>query len=82
LGEARTPVLRLAIGSKTHSSCSLRPWLLLRELGVAFDEVLIPFAGSWRDEVQRLPPSGRVPVLFAVDLVIWDSLAICEYAAE
>jgi len=81
-GAARTALLRLVIGSKTYSSWSLRPWLLLRELGVAFDEVRIPFAGSWRDEVRRLSPSGRVPVLHDGDLMIWDSLAICEYAAE
>jgi glutathione S-transferase len=81
-GEARTAALRLVIGSKTYSSWSLRPWLLLRQLGIAFEEVVVPFAGSWREEVRRLSPSGRVPVLHAGDLVIWDSLAICEYAAE
>ena len=75
-------MLRLVIGSKTYSSWSLRPWLLLREGGVEFEEVRIPFTGAWRDEVRRLSPSGRVPVLQDGELVIWDSLAICEYAAE
>ena len=75
-------MLRLVIGSKTYSSWSLRPWLLLRERGVPFEEHRIPFAGSWREEVRRLSPSGRVPVLFDDDLTIWDSLAICEYVAE
>jgi len=74
--------LRLVIGSKTYSSWSLRPWLLLRELGVPFDEVRIPFAGDWRHEVRRQSPSARVPVLHDGDLVVWDSLAICEYVAE
>ena len=74
--------LRLVIGSKTYSSWSLRPWLLLRERGVAFEEHCIPFAGSWREQAQRLSPSGRVPVLFDGDLAVWDSLAICEYVAE
>ncbi len=75
-------MLRLVIGSKTYSSWSLRPWLLLRERGVAFEEQCIPFAGRWREEVKRLSPSGRVPVLYDGDLVVWDSLAICEYVAE
>ncbi len=75
-------MLRLVIGSKTYSSWSLRPWLLLREGGVAFEEVRIPFSGAWRDEVRRLSPTGRVPVLWDGELVVWESLAICEYVAE
>jgi glutathione S-transferase len=73
----------LVIGDKNYSSWSLRPWLLLRHHGIAFDEVRLPldtpeFAGG----VARWSPSARVPVLHHGDRVIWDSLAICEYVNE
>jgi glutathione S-transferase len=57
--------------------------MALTHLGVQFDEVVIPLdqAGT-HEEIGRYGPSGRVPVLRAGELVVWDSLAICEYAAE
>ena len=73
----------LAIGNKNYSSWSLRPWLLLRAFGIAFDEHRILLdTPEFRDEVRRWSPSGRVPALHDGDLVVWDSLAICEYANE
>ena len=75
--------LKLVIGSKTYSSWSLRPWLLLRYHNVAFRE--IPIALNQSDSKKRIAeysPSGKVPVLLNGPEKVWESLAICEYAAE
>ena len=75
--------LTLVIGNKNYSSWSLRPWLLLKHLGVSFDEILIPLdTPETREEIDKHGPSGRVPVLQDGALRVWDSLAICEYVAE
>lgn len=73
----------LVIGNKNYSSWSLRPWLLMRHHGVAFDEVRLPLdTPEFASDIARWSPSGRVPVLHRGDLVVWDSLAICEYVNE
>lgn len=73
----------LVIGNKNYSSWSLRPWLLLRHHGVAFTELrLLLDTPEFHDQVARWSPSRRVPALHDGDLVVWDSLAICEYANE
>ena len=75
--------LTLVIGNKTYSSWSLRPWLLLKHLGVAFREIAVPLhAPDAAAQIARYSPSGRVPVLLDGDQVIWESLAIGEYLAE
>lgn len=75
--------LKLVIGSKSVSSWSLRPWLALKHAGVNFEEIVIPLdRPETREKIARYSPSGRVPVLIDGDLVVWDSLAICEYLAE
>jgi len=75
--------LTLVIGNKNYSSWSLRVWLLLKHVGLQFEEVLVPLdTASTHDELLGHGPSGRVPVLRDGSLVVWDSLAICEYAAE
>ena len=77
------PGLTLVIGNKNYSSWSLRPWLALRMAGLAFDEVRIPlYQDGSREQILRHSPAGRVPILRDGDVVIWDSLAICEYVAE
>jgi glutathione S-transferase len=73
----------LVIGNKNYSSWSLRPWLLMRHHGVAFDEVRLPLdTPEFATDIARWSPSGRVPVMHRGDLVVWDSLAICEYVNE
>ena len=75
--------LTLVIGSKNGSSWSLRPWLLLRQTGIAFKELLIPLRqADTAARIRRHSPSGKVPVLLAGELRIWDLLAIAEYLAE
>lgn len=73
----------LFIANKNYSSWSLRPWILMRELGIAFDERLVPFGGNAEfASYQDFSPTARVPCLVDGDTVIWDSLAIVEYLAE
>src|SRR5882672_150369 len=73
----------LYIGNKNYSSWSLRPWALLRELGIAFEERLTPFdAGSSWTSFRKFSPTGRVPCLVDGGTTVWDSLAIAEYLAE
>lgn len=77
----------LYIGNKNYSSWSLRPWLILRWARIPFEERLIrldqPGYGAGKvAEVLRVSPTGRVPCLDADGLLIWDSLAIAEWAAE
>lgn len=74
--------MRLFIGNKNYSSWSLRPWLLMSELGLNFEEVLVPFGSdAWRS-VNAVSPNGRVPCLVDGDIIVWDSLAITEYLAD
>ena len=73
----------LVIGNKNYSSWSLRPWLLLRNAGVAFEEVRLPLdTPEFHARIGDWSPTGRVPVLHDNGQVVWDSLAICEYANE
>jgi len=73
----------LYIANKNYSSWSLRPWLLLRELGIPFEEKLVRFTSDSNWETFRMfSPSGQVPTLHDGRTVVWDSLAITEYLAE
>ena len=73
----------LVIGNKNYSSWSLRPWLAMKVLGLAFDEKRIPLdTPGTKQEILRYSPAGKVPCLVDGSLAIWDSLAILEYLAE
>lgn len=76
--------LTLYIGNRAYSSWSLRPWLVLRQAEVDFDEVMIPLdePGVRVPEILARSPSGKVPVLKHGELTIWESLAISEYVAD
>lgn len=75
--------LTLVIGNRNYSSWSMRAWVALHAAGIPFAEIQIPLrrADSQARKLQ-FSPSGRVPVLVDGDIRVWDSLAICEYAAE
>ncbi len=73
----------LIIGNKNYSSWSLRPWLLLKQAGIAFTEKRIPLCmPDTKVEILKHSPAGKVPVLHDGDVTLWESLAICEYLAE
>lgn len=75
--------LVLHIGNKRLSTWSLRPWLALKKAGIEFTENLIPLdQDETREALLALSPAATVPVLETTDGNIWDSLAICEWAAE
>ena len=78
--------LQLYIGNKNYSSWSMRPWVLMRELGIAFDEVALRFdfseGSAFRQAVARVSPARRVPVLLDDGFAVWDTLAIAEYLHE
>ncbi|MBM4218799.1 MAG: glutathione S-transferase family protein [Gammaproteobacteria bacterium] len=75
--------LTLIVGSHNYSSWSLRPWLLMRHLGLEFEVRQLQLdTPAFDAEIARVSPTRRVPVLVHGDLVVWESLAICEYASE
>ena len=80
-------MLQLYIGNKNYSSWSMRPWVLLRQAGIPFEEVLARFDSfdadsQFKATIAGVSPTGKVPVLVDGDLTIWDTLAIAEYLAE
>jgi len=73
----------LVIGNKNYSSWSMRPWIVMKHIGIEFEEVLIPlYRPQSKAEILKHSPSGKVPTLIHRGAAIWDSLAICEYLAE
>jgi glutathione S-transferase len=77
------PPLTLVIGNKNYSSWSMRPWLLLRQADIPFEEVRIPlYQPDSAAQLAAWSPSGLLPALHDGDIRVWDSLAICEYVNE
>ncbi|MEO7853173.1 MAG: glutathione S-transferase, partial [Rubrivivax sp.] len=81
--------LQLYIGNKNYSSWSMRPWVLMRELGIDFEEIKLQLdfddASRFRRTLAQLGPpggAGKVPVLVDDGFVVWDTLAIAEYLHE
>ncbi|HKB81849.1 MAG TPA: glutathione S-transferase family protein [Burkholderiales bacterium] len=73
----------LVIGNKAYSSWSLRPWLLMRQAGIGFDEIRVSlYESGAKQKILQYSAAGKVPVLQDDNLTVWDSLAICEYLAE
>jgi glutathione S-transferase len=80
-------MLALYIGNKNYSSWSMRPWVLLKQAGIPFEEVMVRFDAFEQDSefkrrVLEVNPGGRVPALVDEGFAVWDSLAIVEYVAE
>ena len=79
--------MKLYIGNKNYSSWSMRPWVLLTQAGIAFEEVMVRFdaftpESQFKAALRNVSPTGKVPLLVDGDLVVWDTLAIAEYVAD
>ncbi len=79
--------MKLIIGNKNYSSWSLRGWLAAKQSGLPFEEIQVPLYGDdWNAAKKQnddiAPSSGKVPVLWDGDAVVWDSLAIIEYLSD
>jgi glutathione S-transferase len=79
--------MKLIIGNKNYSSWSLRGWLAVKQSGLHFDELTVPIMGEEWDRLKQdmgevQPSSGKVPILWDGEAVVWDSLAIMEYLAD
>ncbi len=79
--------MQLYIGNKNYSSWSMRPWVLMRQFDLPFEEVMLRFDGfddrsRFKQAIARISPVAKVPVLVDGDLTVWDTLAIAEYLAE
>ena len=80
-------MLKLYIGNKNYSSWSMRPWVLLKQAGIPFEEVKLRFdsfdaSSDFKQKISGVNPVGKVPALDDNGFVVWDTLAIAEYAAE
>jgi glutathione S-transferase len=80
-------MLKLYIGNKNYSSWSMRPWVLMRQMDIAFDEMPVRFdsfddGSEFKRRIGSVSPVRKVPALVDDGFVVWDSLAICEYLAE
>lgn len=80
-------MLKLFIGNKNYSSWSMRPWVVLTQAGILFEEVMVRFDSfapdsQFKATLRGLSPAGKVPLLLDGALAVWDTLAIAEYLAE
>jgi glutathione S-transferase len=80
-------MLKLYVANKNYSSWSMRPWVLLKQAGIPFEEVMVRFDSfaadsNFKRSLQGVNPAGRVPVLLDDGFAVWDTLAIAEYVAE
>ena len=79
--------MQLVVGNKNYSSWSMRPWVLMKQAGIPFEEVMLRFDAfspdsTFKRQLAGLSPAGRVPVLLDDGFAVWDTLAIAEYLAE
>ena len=79
-------MLQLVIGNKNYSSWSMRPWVLMRQFGIEFEEVKLRFnftpGSGFYQQLARFTPVGKVPVLVVDGFSVWDTLAIAETLAD
>ena len=81
--------LTLVIGNKNYSSWSMRPWVLLKQFGIPFTEIMLKFESKeWDEHIARLAPTRKVPTLWDGDAgatsstPVWETIAIIEYIAD
>jgi glutathione S-transferase len=79
--------MQLVIANKNYSSWSFRPWIAMKALGIAFEEILVPFGSplgnpDFKQRLAAYTPTGLVPVLIDGGVHVWETLAILEYLAE
>lgn len=78
--------MQLIVGNKNYSSWSMRPWVLMKALGIDFQERVVRFDftpdSAFYREIGAVTPTGKVPVLIDDGFAVWDSLAIVEYLAD
>jgi glutathione S-transferase len=80
-------MIQLYIANKNYSSWSMRPWVLMRQAGIEFEEVFVRFDSfapdsEFKSALKNVNPVGKVPVLVHDGMAVWDTLAIAEYVAE
>ncbi len=80
-------MLKLYIGNKNYSSWSMRPWVLLRQTGIPFEETKLRFDSfdadsGFKQAIKAVSPTEKAPVLLDDGFAVWDSLAIAEYLAD
>jgi len=79
--------LQLYIGNKNYSSWSMRPWVLMTQAGIAFEEIMVRFdsfdtESVFKKRLKGISPLGKVPTLVDDGFAVWDTLAIAETLAE
>jgi len=81
--------LTLVIGNKNYSSWSMRPWVLLKQFGIPFEEIMLKFESKeWAESIVRLAPARKVPTLWdgtagaSTSIAVWETIAIMEYIAD
>ncbi|WP_295753287.1 glutathione S-transferase family protein [Undibacterium sp.] len=83
LSTTKKPAMQLVIGNKNYSSWSMRPWVVMKAFTILFEEIHIVLdQPTTSAHIAEYSLAGRVPVLLADPVVVWDSLAICEFLAE
>ncbi len=75
--------MKLYIANKLYSSWSMRPWLMMRAAGIAFEETVIAmYLADSKARMLDVSPTGKMPCLVDGDVKVWESLAIIEYLHE
>lgn len=76
--------MHLYLANKLYSSWSMRPWLMMRTVGIAFDESVIPLREpDTKARILEVSPSGKLPVLVHDDGThVWDSMAIISWLSD
>jgi glutathione S-transferase len=72
--------MKLVIGNKNYSSWSLRPWIAMKQIGLSFEEIIIPMVlPTTKAEMLKYAPTGQVPILIDGEITVFETIAILEY---